>query len=523
MFAAFALRDGGLSFVEAIDVDPVIWQLEEDYPETLPGDLELPIRTVYIKTHDGSDWMSTYDGHPYAVSGPEAIQNLIEIYGEQGIQVAAWFNPMGTDYAEQLKVAKQVIDAGVTALYADVEPYAGFCYLHCKELADNLWKPLRAARPNAKLGVIYDPRPWWWEQEAVKSWLSSSNAALPMCYWDDYAGQGAWNDPSGCVLEAHEDLAELAPGVKLDYVPMLQGNSTAAKFQKALDAAASVGSEKVSVWRRGVVNTEVWELIGQYQEPDFVTCRSTLADGCLFREVSDPDVYMMIGGAKFSLVDLETFHRFGLSFEDVQIVEDGFLSGIPLAPHDGTVIREEESAEAWLVLGGGRFLLAEGDFDLLGIDPAAVKTVPLTTLAQVPTVPNDFTRFREYSQTDEYLIVRGMRILIDGDVESALVVLGLSGTPAIAPDGGLAAFPEAEVGRGDVDCSGIIAPADVLETLKLSIELPSGAVCYQSADVDCNGLPGSLDALLILAFVVGNSSLVPTGCVPVGTITTLGA
>jgi nitrous oxide reductase accessory protein NosL len=123
LVAVVAFQASGPSAAEAIEVDPVIWQLSNDYPETLPGDFALPISTIYIKTHDAADWMSTYDDHPAAVSGPEAIQNLIDIYGAQGIAVAAWFVPKGTDYDAQLQLALAVIDSGVTALYADLEPF----------------------------------------------------------------------------------------------------------------------------------------------------------------------------------------------------------------------------------------------------------------------------------------------------------------------------------------------------------------------------------------------------------------
>ncbi|HUF53537.1 MAG TPA: hypothetical protein VMR52_07160 [Dehalococcoidia bacterium] len=522
MLTAFAVREGGPSDVEAIDVDPVIWTIGQDYPATLPGDIELPIRTVYIKTHDGSNWMSTYDDHPSAISGPAAIQNLINIYGDQGIKVAAWFNPTGTDYAAQLEIAKQVIDSGVTALYADVEPYPQFCYLHCKQLADNLWKPLSAARPNAELGVIYDPRPWWWEQQALNDWFSVSDAALPMCYWDSYSGQGVWNDAAGCVLQAHADLATLAPGKDLAYIPMLQGNSTAAKFEKALDAAVSVGSERVSVWRRGVIGNDVWELIGQYQEPDFFFCRQALADRCLFREVSDANVYMMAGGAKFTLVSLEAFNRMGLSFDDVQVVEDGFLANVPLVPQDGTLLREEESADAWVIYNGGRFRLADVDFAGLALNAGAVVKIATGALGQVPTVPHDFARFREFSHSDDHLVVRGMRIRIDATVESALQLLGISKPANVVPDLALEAFPTATIGRGDTDCSGNIEPNDVLNALQIGSGLPNGAICYQSADVNCDGTAASMDALLILAFVVGNPNLIPNDCDPVGTPSGLG-
>ena len=53
---------------------------------------------MYIKTHDATDWMATYDNHPQAVSGPESIRALIQSYAAQGIEVAAWFVPKGLDF-----------------------------------------------------------------------------------------------------------------------------------------------------------------------------------------------------------------------------------------------------------------------------------------------------------------------------------------------------------------------------------------------------------------------------------------
>jgi hypothetical protein len=44
-----------------IKIEAVVWQFNRDYPGAEPNDLNLPIKTVYIKTHDGTDWMSTYD------------------------------------------------------------------------------------------------------------------------------------------------------------------------------------------------------------------------------------------------------------------------------------------------------------------------------------------------------------------------------------------------------------------------------------------------------------------------------
>ena len=101
---------GGTAGADSTDIkiEAVIWQFNRDYPGAEPNDVNLPIKTVYIKTHDGTDWMSKYDPNPNAVSGPDALRNLISTYSFQGIDVAAWFVPYGTDIEGQLQRAKEV-------------------------------------------------------------------------------------------------------------------------------------------------------------------------------------------------------------------------------------------------------------------------------------------------------------------------------------------------------------------------------------------------------------------------------
>ncbi len=523
LVAAVAFQASGPSAAEAIDVDPVIWQLSNDYPETLPGDITLPISTIYIKTHDAADWMSTYDDHPAAVSGPEAIQDLIDIYGAQGIAVAAWFVPKGTDYDAQLQLAIQVIDSGVVALYADLEPFPGFCFLECKELAENFWKPLREQRPDAHLGVIYDPRPWWWEQSATAEWFSVADSALPMCYWESYTGQTPWGDPAGCVVQAYADLSVLAPDRDLAYLPMLQGNATASRFEEALDAAAGVGSDRVSVWRRGVVDTEVWELIDDYSEPSYTNCRPTLADGCLFEEMATGSAWLMQAGGRFYVGDFGLLPALGLTQDDVQLVDDAFLAAVPIGPPDGTLVTDEAGLDVYVVYDGTRFRMSEGDYAALGLDPETVATIPLGLLDQVPLTPPDFALLSEVSSAEEYLVLSGTLIPLDDGVFAALEALGLtSGVLNAVPDGALGDIPVAEISRGDADCSGAVETLDVLQVLQLSSGLPSGAICHQSADVNCDGLPASLDALLILVFIAaGESPVLPGGCEPIGSLSLL--
>jgi hypothetical protein len=476
-------------------IEPIIWQLNRDYPEGSPADSTLEISTVYIKTHDGSDWMSTYDQHPLAVSGPASIQNLINVYDAQGIDVAAWFVPKGTDYDRQVEMAIRVIDSGVTALYADLEPFAGFCNQNCALLAANFWSRVRAERPDARLGVIYDPRTQYWGPSATPQWFANATVAMPMCYWETFAGQGIFGDPAGCVTQAKADLAILSPNRPMEYLPILQGDSTPERTEQALDAAIRSGATRVSLWRRGVVSNDVWSMIDNYQAPSGPHCAENLIDGCIIRDVNSGVVSIVRGGARFGFPSWDSFVTMGFVARDIQVMANGVIDALPYAPRDGTVIQEFGSDSRYIVIGGVKFPLT-GE-QLAGGDAVAV--IPPQTAAQVPSTPADYTRIREEDSDDIFFVVRGERVQLDDTGEQALTDLGIAPHLLIVPDGSLADLPVMNVPRGDVDCSGQIGAPDVLGMIRKTIGVANPSACISvSGDVTCDGLTLPVDALLVL-------------------------
>jgi hypothetical protein len=250
---------------QGVSVEPFIWQFDEDYPKGTPPDEALPVSTVYLKTHDGTQWMSKWDEHPAAIDGTRSLQRAVQVYKDSGIRTIAWFVPRGHDYYKQRYLARAVIDAGVDTLYADVEDYEGFCHTDCRVLAEKFWKPLRAERPNANLGVIYDPRPEHRDLSAASAWLSVADAALPMCYWDSFEGQPPWDTPRGCIREAAADLKAMTGGREIEYIPIAQGDTSAAKMKQGVQAVEEVGGTRISIWRRGVVPRGLWKTIANWQ------------------------------------------------------------------------------------------------------------------------------------------------------------------------------------------------------------------------------------------------------------------
>lgn len=449
------------SVARAIDIEAVVWQFGKDYPGADGDDTKLPVRAVYIKTHDGTDWMSAYDANPKAVSGPRSVRRLIDDYNAQGIEVVAWFVPKGGDIDTQVRMAHQVLDAGVRALYADIEPFDGFCYTDCGFLAEQFWQRLRQERPEANLGVIYDPRPWTWWDSATASWLAEANTALPMCYWEDFVDQPPWNDPAGCVGQARADLGVLAPSRALEYVPMLQGDSTGERFLAAVDAARVAGSTRVSLWRRGVVTSAVWDAAWNIYEPRVQVATDWPSywqwspcpwDGCILKEQSSATMYVLYSGAKFPIPSPEALAAMGRSAGDYWIVGDGMMSMVADIPWDGTLLREAGSEAVFVVYAGAKFPVPSLDaLYALGLAAQPVHTIPPGGLSVVPAVPREGAHFQEMSGR-QWQIAAGAKFALPSPaVIEVLTASGaLEGGIYVVPDGALDGIPSSPRDRAHI-------------------------------------------------------------------------
>ena len=519
MVLAAALHGGeARASAGGLQIEPFVWQLGQDYPDGHAGGLVASDRhRIHQDARcDGLD--VGVRSSPARCPGPAALQNLVNIYGSQGIGVAAWFVPKRLDFDTQLAMAEEVIDSGVTTLYADLEPFQGFCYQDCATLAHNLWARLRSERPNARLGVIYDPRPWWWEGSDTQEWLANADVALPMCYWDDFAGTVPFGDPGGCIAQAKLDLdTKLAPGRNMEYIPILQGDSQPIAVRSAMDAAVRAEATRVSLWRRGVVSQDTWSLISGYQQPSGPHCALHLVDGCLVREASQPGVYLIEGGAKFGFPSGEILAAMGFNGRDVQVMPFQATRAIPNVPVDGTLLQEFGSPTVWVVYGGARFPVAPEQIGALGLDPNQVRVIPPSGLIQIPLAPADYVRLRELSDQTQYLTLHGGRIEMDGVSLASLTLAGHDAPLYVVADGGLANIPFAQIKRGDADCDGTIGPLDVVRVMQGSIGVPNTGLCVRtSGDVSCDGFALATDALMVLQYMAGLPVNEPVGCPPVG-------
>jgi hypothetical protein len=321
------------------------------------------------------------------------------------------------------------------------------------------------------------------------------------------------------VLQARSDLNALAPGRKLDYVPMLQGQSTPARFRTALDASVAAGSDRVSVWRRGVTPADIWAEIAKYKgEPP--KCWINLEDNCIVREVSSQEMYILQGGARFKIADAVVLQQMGYTGADVQLVQNGFLDGIPLVPREGALLQEHGFPEVYVVLGGGRFWIPDpATFSEYGFQWSNVRKIPPGGIQQVPRVPQSYTRFMEATDPAQYVVVGAGRLPLNEGMLGALLTLG-KGEPLYRLwPGGLSEVPFAVLSYGDVSCKGAVDAVDALQVLQETAGIVHLGFCINVAgDVNCDSQINSIDSLQILRHIAGLAVSAAEGCLPMGTV-----
>ncbi len=132
--------------------------------------------------------------------------------------------------------------------------------------------------------------------------------------------------------------------------------------------------------------------------------------GALQKEHSAPGVYLVCGGAKFS-IPAGAFNALGYSPTWVKEVPDGSLAPVPNTPVDGYLLRELSTSVTHVFYGGAKFPIADAnELNQLGLSSAKIRVVPDGTLAAMPTTPADGTLLRGQSDTAVYVVQNGRRL-----------------------------------------------------------------------------------------------------------------
>jgi hypothetical protein len=169
-----------------------------------------------------------------------------------------------------------------------------------------------------------------------------------------------------------------------------------------------------------------------------------LAGGKLLSDRSDPRIYVVRGGGRFHIPSPQEFDAGGYAWSEVLEAQDGSMAHVAAFPANQTLLKERSSDPIYVTYGGLPFHIpSPAVFDALGLDWAAVQTIPDGSLAGLPTVPRDRTLLKELSGAPVYVVEGGkLRHISSPDVFEAQGFAwdGIG----VVPDGALAGMPQGQ-------------------------------------------------------------------------------
>ncbi len=110
----------------------------------------------------------------------------------------------------------------------------------------------------------------------------------------------------------------------------------------------------------------------------------SFADLSVVRETSRPEVYVVVGGAKFWIPDPPTLFRLYGGWPTVRVVPDGSLRNLGSIPKEGTIVREEHSAPVWRIEGNQKRHITTPTVLARYGGWSMVRVLPDNSLAMIP-------------------------------------------------------------------------------------------------------------------------------------------
>jgi hypothetical protein len=116
---------------------------------------------------------------------------------------------------------------------------------------------------------------------------------------------------------------------------------------------------------------------------------STAVDGTVVREANRPEVYVVYGGAKFWIPDPPTLFALGFDWSHVGVIPPGGTAKLRTMPIDGTLLKEQHDPKIYVVESGQlRWVTSPAAMDGRCLPWRHVRIVPDTSLAALPHGPD---------------------------------------------------------------------------------------------------------------------------------------
>jgi hypothetical protein len=227
---------------------------------------------VVVKTHDGLDWMATYDRVPGAIDGPAQVANIAAAFERYGVPFHAWAVVKGSDPAREATMAADVLSAGARSPTLDVEGDDGF-WVGSSADALRFGEALRGRNEFARVDLAIDPRPWKMLSAPIGEFATFCDGIRPQMYWDvfntpdnvkAYAYMGFPPGPDGITPEfLVETTRKLLAPFDRWVVPIAQGAAGAGDaWPRFAHSAWSEQMPALDIWRYGTADPSVLRYLG---------------------------------------------------------------------------------------------------------------------------------------------------------------------------------------------------------------------------------------------------------------------
>ena len=250
-----------------------LWQFSADgAAETVARELGDNRLGVLVKTHDGLDWMSTFDRSADAISGPAQIERVARIFERANAPFHLWSNVRGFDVIREARMTADAVNAaGARSLVIDLEHGQGF-WAGTAADAMRFGEELRRLAPLARIDISIDARPWRINLVPMAEFVSFTDGIWPQLYWDTFNTPGnidlyrryGYSSPQGMTPELILNAAwDSLQGYDRPLIPIGQGAAvdpgTWPRFQRR---AWELGMGATSVWRYGVTRPATLQYLG---------------------------------------------------------------------------------------------------------------------------------------------------------------------------------------------------------------------------------------------------------------------
>jgi LysM repeat protein len=249
------------------------WQFRHDgAPEAIRDALAEHGLGIVMKTHDATSWMSRFDPHRRAVSGPEAVERLARFFEDAGVPFHAWALVKGRNPKREAEMAAEVLDAGARSFFVDLEAHPGF-WEGTRSDAETYGEELRRRQPDARVSTSIDARPWEIDRIPLAEFAAFTDEISPQWYW------GAFANTANARRYAAGGDTVTASGITPGFVVATSmarlrtfglpihpiGDGTVAdvkRWSEFIDESYSnAEAETLSVWRFGVTSPDVLALL----------------------------------------------------------------------------------------------------------------------------------------------------------------------------------------------------------------------------------------------------------------------